>query len=52
MSDYVPAVEVPDPETVRAAIAVPDVPHDVPAAGRLLEQFRAAPLDPWAPDLP
>jgi hypothetical protein len=51
LRDYVPAVEVPDPEEVRAAIAVPDVPHDIPAAGRLLEQFRAAPLDPWAPDL-
>jgi hypothetical protein len=52
LSDYVPAVEVPDPETVRAAIAVPDVPHAVPAAGRLLEQFRAVPLDPWAADVP
>ena len=51
LSDYGPAVTVPDPEALRAAIAVPDVPHAVPAVGRLLEQFRAVPLDPWAPDL-
>jgi hypothetical protein len=51
LSDYVPAIEVPDPEAVRAGIVVPEVPEDVPAAGRLLEQFLAVPLDPWAPDL-
>jgi hypothetical protein len=51
LREYVPAVEVPDPEAIRAEITVPDVPYDIPAAGRLLEQFRAAPLDPWAPDL-
>jgi hypothetical protein len=51
LSDYVPAVEVPDPETVRAAITVPEVPEAVPAAARLLEQFVAMPLDPWASDL-
>jgi hypothetical protein len=48
---YVPAVEVPDPDTVRAAIAVPDVPAAVPAAGRLLEQLAQLPLHPWAADL-
>jgi hypothetical protein len=51
LSHYVPAVEVPDPEAVRAAIAVPEVPAEVPAAGRLLEEFARAPLDPWADDL-
>ena len=51
LSDYVPAVSVPDPEEVRAAIVVPEVPQEVPAAGRLLEQFLAVPLDPWAADL-
>jgi hypothetical protein len=51
LGDYVPATLVPDPEAVRAAIVVPEVPEEVPAAGRLLEEFLAAPPDPWAPDL-
>jgi hypothetical protein len=51
LSRYVPAVEVPDPAAVRAAISVPEVPAEVPAAGRLLEQLAQAPLDPWADDL-
>jgi hypothetical protein len=51
LAGYVPPVEVPDPETVRRAIALPEVPAEVPAAGRLLEQFAGAPLSPWDPDL-
>jgi hypothetical protein len=51
LAAYVPAVEVPDPEAVRAAIAVPEVPAEVPAAGRLLEQWAQTPLHPWADDL-
>ena len=47
LADYTPAVEVPDPAAERAAVAVPDVPQEVPAARVLLEQFAAAPLDPW-----
>lgn len=51
LSQYVPAVEVPDPESVRAAIVVPEVPAEMPAAGRLLEQLAREPPHPWAPDL-
>jgi hypothetical protein len=49
---HTPAVEVPDPEAVRAAIAVPDLPLEVPAAVRLLEQQVAQPPDPWELELP
>jgi hypothetical protein len=48
---YVPPVELPDPESVRAGIVVPDVPAGVPAAGRLLEQLAQEPPHPWAADL-
>ncbi len=51
LSRYVPAVEVPDPAALRAAIAVPEVPAKVPAAAHLLQQQAQAPLHPWAPDL-
>jgi hypothetical protein len=50
--DYTPAVEVPDPQTVRTAIVVPDLPLEVPAAVRLLEQQVGQPLDPWGLELP
>jgi hypothetical protein len=50
--NHTPAVEVPDPQTVRAAIAVPDLPLEVPAAVRLLEQEVGQPLDPWELELP
>jgi hypothetical protein len=50
LADYVPEVAVPDPETVRSAIVVPDVPLESPAVGRLLEALAGQPLDPW--DLP
>ena len=48
LADYVPAVEVPDPDTERAAIAVPDVPQDMPVARKLLEDHVREPLDPWS----
>src|SRR5262249_27371171 len=49
---HTPAVEVPDVEAVRATIAVPDLPLEIPAAARLLEQQVAQPLDPWELELP
>jgi hypothetical protein len=52
LADYTPPGEVPDMEAVRAAITVPDVPQEVPAARRLLEQLVDEPLDPWDPRLP
>ncbi len=50
LADYRPATEIPDPEAVRTAIQVPEVPREVPAARVLLEQLAREPLDPW--DLP
>jgi hypothetical protein len=52
LGDYAPAAEVPAAGEVRAGIAVPEVPADVPAVLRLLEGLVQAPLDPWALDLP
>lgn len=51
LAGYVPAVEVPDATAVRDAIVVPEIPQELPAAARLLEQLVAAPLDPWAVQL-
>jgi hypothetical protein len=61
--DHTPAVEVPDPQTIRTAIVVPDIPLEVPAAIRLLQEqvtptqrasegTAPAPLDPWELELP
>jgi curved DNA-binding protein CbpA len=49
LRDYTPAVEPPDPQAVRAAIAVPMPAKEIPAVARLLaESARAASqLDPW-----
>jgi len=48
LADYRPPVEVPAAADVRAAVVVPEVPQEVPAAARLLEQLAQAPVDPWA----
>ncbi len=42
--------DVPDAGLVRAGVTVPEVPFAVPAAGRLLDDMVAGPLDPWAID--
>jgi hypothetical protein len=51
---YTPAVEAPAPESVRAAIVVPEPSREIPAVGRLVEDFArtALALDPWAIPLP
>jgi hypothetical protein len=51
LADYRPPAEVPDAEAVRAALAVPQVPEDVPAVALLLERLAQLPLDPWAVEL-
>jgi len=48
LADYSPATPVPDPDEVKSTIRVPDMPQDVLAVRRLLEQFLREPLDPWA----
>jgi hypothetical protein len=47
LADYSPDTEMPDPNEVKNAIQVPDVPQEVPAVRRLLEQFMLEALDPW-----
>ena len=52
LADYSPPAEVPEPDAVRAALSVPAVPEDYPAAAALLERLVQQPLDPWALELP
>jgi hypothetical protein len=52
LADYRPPAEVPDAETVRVALSVPDVPEEVPAVPLLLERLVQQPLDPWAISMP
>ena len=47
LADYLPPAEVPDPNAVRVALTVPEVPQEVPAVPLLLERFVSEPLDPW-----
>jgi hypothetical protein len=47
LADYSPPADVPDLDEVKSAIHVPDVPQEIPAVGRILEQFLREPLDPW-----
>ena len=51
LADYMPPAEVPDLQAVRAAVAVPPVPEELPAVAGLLERLAQMPLDPWAVDL-
>jgi hypothetical protein len=52
LRDYTPPVDVPDVNELKAAITVPEVPQEVPAATVLLQKLVEPPLDPWALDLP
>jgi hypothetical protein len=52
LADFAPPAEVPDAAEVRAALAVPDLPAEVPAVPRLLDQLAREPIDPWAVVLP
>jgi hypothetical protein len=38
---------VPDPETIRAGLTVPEIPLELPAVQRLLDEVTSAPVDPW-----
>jgi hypothetical protein len=38
---------VPDAEALRQAITIPELPFEVPAAVKLLEEFARERLDPW-----
>jgi hypothetical protein len=52
LADYAPQAEVPDAAAVRATLTVPEVPPEVPAVPRLLDQLAREPIDPWAVVLP
>jgi hypothetical protein len=52
LADYVPAAEVPDPQELRASLASPEVPQELPVVVSLLERLVEQPLDPWGLDLP
>lgn len=52
LAGYAPPAEVPDANEVRAALTVPEVPPEVPAVPRLLDQLAREPIDPWAVVLP
>lgn len=52
LADYNPAAEVPDHQAMRAALVVPEVPYELPAAPQFLERLALAPLDPWNLELP
>ncbi len=47
LADYAPTAEIPERDSVKAAITVPDVPQDLPAVEVLLERLAQIPLDPW-----
>lgn len=52
LADYSPAAEVPDAQAVRSALAVPEVPQELPAPALLLERLAQQPLGPWDIELP
>ena len=52
LADYAPPAEVPDANEVRATLAVPELPPEVPAVPPLLDQVAREPIDPWAIALP
>ena len=48
---YTPAIDVPDPEEILRAVALPDLPLELPIVAKLLEGFVPASLDPWSFDI-
>lgn len=47
LADYHPDVEVPNREELRRALTVPEIPLEVPAVQRLLDEMIQEPIDPW-----
>jgi hypothetical protein len=47
LAEYTPATPVPDLDEVRKAIPVGEVPLEMPAVAKIIEQFVQEPLDPW-----
>jgi len=51
-SESIPPVEIPDPEEIRRAIPIPEVPDDLPGVNWVLDQFLKEPIDPWDLKIP
>jgi hypothetical protein len=51
LADYMPSVELPNPDEIKAGLAAPEVPDDLPGVLVLLERLALQPLDPWSLDL-
>lgn len=47
LTDYSPAVPVPDLAEERRAVPLAEVPRDIPAVKKLLEELVKEPIDPW-----
>jgi len=52
LADYMPPVEMPDANAIRAALTAPEVPEELPGVALLLERMAQQLLDPWDLDLP
>ena len=48
LETYVPATEIPAAPEVQKSIGVPDLPQELPAVLRLVQDFVQEPLDPWS----
>src|SRR5437588_12834539 len=48
LETYVPATEIPAALEVQKSIGVPDLPQELPAVLRLVQDFVQEPLDPWS----
>ena len=51
-SENLPPVHIPDPEEIRRAIPIPEVPDDLPGVSWMLDQFLKEPIDPWDLKIP
>jgi hypothetical protein len=47
LADYMPPVEMPDANAIRAALTAPEIPEELPGVPVLLERLAQQPLDPW-----
>jgi len=52
LAEYSPVAEMPDLESVRSALVVPELPEELPAVAGLLSRLAQAALDPWTLELP
>ena len=52
LGDYTPPAPVLDPHELAAAVALPEMPLELPAVAILLQQYIPASLDPWTIPLP